>query len=333
MNNPDRQNGYGPDEAPEYRERPQQQNESFGGQEGYDRPHQEQYNDRQPYNAPRDERYQDYQAYDEPVSDNRSPYEGAQPENRPPYPQGQYTDEGYPARENYEEREYPGPRNDRPYDGPDAPYRADTAQREDAYSKGPQQPKREVNEELNSIVRENVSWLKAFFSPDYTESVALAKNSNVQFAWALVFVVHFILFPLSQLFLLNRYTVGIGANAGIWAFGLLQSVLNFGILAGVLLLSQVIFKEFRDWWRPLNAAAVCMIPRTIILPLNILFGLLGVGIFNELNAILVIVAGIMTIILMLRFMQHNKEKRAAVWIFTALVTLYFVLLSGILRIG
>lgn len=201
------------------------------------------------------------------------------------------------------------------------------------YAQGPAQPKRQGSDELQLILQETLGWIKTFFSQDYTDSVVQAKNSERPFAWALIFVLYFILYPISQLFSVLRFNFGIGYNAGVWAFGLLQAVLVFGILAGVFMLSQVIFKEFKDWWRPVNAAAVCMLPRLLLLPLNIIFGLFNVGIFTELNGILNTAALIVTIILMLRFMSHNEEKKAAKWITTGMVVLYYVLLGGVGRIG
>ncbi len=268
-------------------------------------------------------------------------YQGAQDEA---YGQEGFNQQGY-HQEGNNQQGYNQQGYDQPYDsqygaqsyGDQAPQpygtQAHAPQPGGAYQQGPAKPNRQVNDEINQIVKETMAWLKSFFSADYTDSVLLAKRSNGQYAWAIIFLAYFILFPLAQLF--SRMAIGAGAGAGYhvanWAFGILQSVLDFGVLAGVLLLSQVILGEFKEWWSPINAAAVCMLPRIIILPLNILFGAINVGLFNELLGVLAVAVTVMTVFLMRRFMTE-KAGKATTWISTAMIVLYFVLRSGILRI-
>ncbi len=292
----------------------------------------------------------DYPSQDDP-RDARDPRAGRYDSQRGGYPddsqRGGYPDEsqqgGYPdeSQQGGYPDDYRVPSSDRydpEYDPEyEEPYYKDESQGAeqnytDGYRKGPSKPNRQVNDEINQIVQETLVWLKSFFSADYTDSVLLAKKSHGQYAWALLFLVYFILFPLSQLFGSLRLDLGAGANVATWAFGILQSVLDFGVMTGVLLLAQVVFNEFSDWWRPVNAAAVCLLPRILLMPFSILFGALNIVFFNELLAILATIVTVMTILLMRRFMTENPGSKSRTWIVTVLIVLYLVLRSGIMRI-
>lgn len=195
----------------------------------------------------------------------------------------------------------------------------------------PQRPKKQSDFNINGIVQETTAWIKAFFSPDYTESMVLAKKSNNSFGWGLIFLVYFLLNPivalLSGLFRGSFYEFIAGLVSFLLAF--LVAILVFAIQAGVLTLSQVIFKEYdsKRWFEAFNGSAVCLIPRIIALPVTMLLSAIPFSLFREISSAINIVAAICTYGLLYRFMAHNKDKKNAKWIITLLIALY-VLLTG-----
>lgn len=271
------------------------------------------------------------QAYDQPYPQQPGqpvpPAAGPGPYPQPPHGQPPY---GQPG---------PGPQGPGPQ-GPQAqPYQQPVGAPppQGHYQQGPAKPEHKVDTEINSMFKETIEWVKAFFTPDYTKAIDKARESNNQFSWAVVLVAYFLLLPFFETFVYIRIGIGfrLGFLSGFLGLvrGNLAAIAVFVILAGILTLSQIIFKEYKDWYRPLNCAAVVMIPRLIFLPVSAILRIIGFSFFLEIERILAAGIQAITIFVFLKFMYHNKDKKNAVWIMTGLLALAFVLLNFSQRIA
>lgn len=285
-------------------------------------------------NQPNDNYQQPQQnGYQQPASDPRGREPQQQPYAQQPYPQQPYAQQPY-QQQAYQEHPADPYRDGSYQQQPYADNQGQFDNRQPAggpYPAGPAKPARPVDTEVKTMIDENIEWLKGFFKPNYTEVVDMAKASKNQFSWAVVLLAYFLLLPICSSILKLRFGGGFlaGALEGFLVLirGNLAAIAVFVVIAGILTLSQLIFKEYDKWYSPLNAAAVIMIPRVLFVPVSMVLRLINVGVFYELNSIIYAAVTTITIFLILKFMYHNKDKKNGIWIMSGMLALYFVLVG------
>lgn len=270
------------------------------------------------------------QGYPQAQQNPQTPPYGQEPQvqqpqqQAPPQPHPQAMQQPYPAQ--------PGPQQPYPQQmHPGAPMPGQPAGPQ-AYQQGPAKVKKSGDNEFAALFKELGKWLKSFFSPDFTESVDLARKSKVKFTWAAPLVIFFLLLPVFTVISALAYDwIGFRSGAGDGFLLMLRSNLStlvmFIAAAGVIYLNQLIFKDDDKWYGPLNAGAMVLVPRILYMPLAMFWNIIPVGFFRELNRILNFGITALMLILVFKVLWPNREKKkGGSWIICGLMTLFMIVM-------